>query len=90
VADVLPGLIDTPILPEGVAAAAPKQGMFRAIPPMEVAKVVWEAYHADTLHWYVPTEIVELDKAAPLAPEQTRDQMVAGTLFAALSDVTGG
>ena len=88
VADVLPGLIDTPILPPGVAHAAPKEGMFRSIAPMEVAKVVWEAYHSDTLHWYVPPEIYELDKAATLAPEQTRDQMAAGTLFAALSDVT--
>ena len=81
VADVLPGVIDTPILPPGVAAGAPKDGMFRAIPPVEVAKVVWEAYHADTLHWYVPPELVELDKAATLAPEATRDQMAAGGLF---------
>lgn len=81
VADVLPGVIDTPILPPGVAAGAPKDGMFRAIPPVEVAKVVWEAYHADTLHWYVPPELVELDKAATLAPEATRDQMAQGGLF---------
>ena len=64
VADVLPGLIDTPILPPGVAAAAPKEGMFRSIPPIEVAKMVWEAYNSDKLHWYVPAEIYELDKAA--------------------------
>ncbi len=81
VADVLPGVIDTPILPPGVAAGAPKDGMFRAIPPIEVAKVVWDAYHADTLHWYVPPELVELDKAATLAPEATRDQMAQGGLF---------
>ena len=56
-ADVLPGLIDTPILPEGAAANAPKEGMFRSIPPMEVAKVVWEAYGSDKLHWYVPPEL---------------------------------
>jgi len=81
VADVLPGLIDTPILPPEAIANAPKEGMFRAIPPMEVAKVVWEAYHADTLHWYVPPELVELDKMATLAPEATREQMVANSLF---------
>ena len=86
VADVLPGLIDTPILPAGVAAAAPKEGMFRSIPPMEVAKVVWEAYTSDTLHWYVPPEIYELDKAATLEPEKTRDAMATGTLFASLND----
>ena len=81
VADVLPGVIDTPILPPGVAEGAPKEGMFRAIPPVEVAKTVWEAYHADKLHWYVPPELVELDKAATLTPEAVRDQMVQGGLF---------
>lgn len=86
VADVLPGLIDTPILPPGVAAAAPKEGMFRSIPPMDVAKVVWEAYTSDTLHWYVPPEIYELDKAATLEPEKTRDNMANGTLFASLNE----
>ncbi|PKQ03486.1 MAG: short-chain dehydrogenase [Alphaproteobacteria bacterium HGW-Alphaproteobacteria-11] len=74
-ADVLPGLIDTPILPEGTVANAPKEGMFRAIPPVEVAKVVWEAYGSDKLHWYVPPELVELDKMAGNAPEMVRDQI---------------
>jgi hypothetical protein len=87
-ADVLPGLIDTPILPSGIAAAAPKEGMFRAIPPVEVAKVVWEAYHSDKLHWYVPPEIVELDKAATLDPEGTRDAMANGTLFETLNKLS--
>jgi NAD(P)-dependent dehydrogenase (short-subunit alcohol dehydrogenase family) len=87
-ADVLPGLIDTPILPQGIAANAPKEGMFRAIPPLEVAKVVWEAYHSNKLHWYVPAEIYELDKAATLAPEETRDNMANGTLFAQLNAAT--
>ena len=86
VADVLPGLIDTPILPPGAAANAPKEGMFRAIAPVEVAKVVWRAYHEDKLHWYVPPEIYDLDKAATLAPEQTRDQMAAGSLFHSLNE----
>lgn len=86
VADVLPGVIDTPILPPGVAQAAPKEGMFRAIPPVEVAKTVWAAYHADKLHWYVPPELVELDKAATLTPEAVRDQMAQGGLFNAASE----
>ncbi|MCF8470696.1 MAG: SDR family oxidoreductase [Parvibaculum sp.] len=76
-ADVLPGLIDTPILPPGTAANAPKEGMFRAIPPSEVAKVVWEAYGSDKLHWYVPAELAELDKAAGNAPEATREEIAA-------------
>lgn len=74
-ADVLPGLIDTPILPPGAAANAPKEGIFRAIPPVEVAKVVWEAYGSDKLHWYVPPELVELDKAAGNMPEAVREQL---------------
>lgn len=86
VADVLPVVIDTPILPPGVAEGAPKEGMFRAIPPVEVAKTVWEAYHADKLHWYVPPELVELDKAATLTPEAVRDQMAQGGLFNAASE----
>jgi NAD(P)-dependent dehydrogenase (short-subunit alcohol dehydrogenase family) len=80
VADVLPGLIDTPILPPGAVAAAPKEGMFRAIPPAEVAKVVWAAYHDEArLHWFVPPEIAELDKASALSPEAVRDQIASGS-----------
>ena len=84
VADVLPALIDTPILPEGAAAAAPKTGVFRAIPPREVAETVWEAYHSDRLHWYVPRELVALDHMATLEPERTRDEMAAGKIFATI------
>ena len=84
VADVLPALIDTPILPEGAAAAAPKTGVFRAIPPSDVADTVWEAYHSDKLHWYVPPELGALDHMATLEPERTRDEMAAGTLFATI------
>jgi len=62
--------------------------MFRAIPPIEVAKVVWQAYASDKLHWYVPPEIFDLDKAATLTPEQTRDNMANGTLFAQLTAAT--
>lgn len=87
VADVLPGLIDTPILPDGVAAAAPKEGMFRSIPPVEVARVVWRAYTEDRLHWYVPPELVELDRQATLEPEATRDRIATGSLFHTPADV---
>ncbi|HQP20663.1 MAG TPA: SDR family oxidoreductase [Phenylobacterium sp.] len=85
-ADVLPGLIDTPILPPGAVEAAPKEGMFRAIPPRAVAEVVWEAYHSDKLHWYVPPEIFELDKAATLTPEAVRDGFAKGGPFAGLTE----
>ncbi|WP_439815119.1 SDR family oxidoreductase [Zavarzinia sp. CC-PAN008] len=89
-ADVLPGLIDTPILPEGAVERAPKEGMFRAIPPMEVAKVVWEAYGSDTLHWFVPPEIQELDKASALNPEQTRDNIAKTIAFGNANSVAIG
>ncbi len=83
VADTLPGLIDTPILPDAAKANAPAEGMFRLIPPMAVAKAVWAAYHnegptPDKLHWYVPDELHELDLAATATPEAVRDQMAAG------------
>jgi NAD(P)-dependent dehydrogenase (short-subunit alcohol dehydrogenase family) len=83
VADVLPGLIDTAILPPEAKENAPKEGMWRLIPPMEVAKVVWAAYHDEPqrLHWFVPPEIGELDKQSALAPEAVRDGM-AGGVFA--------
>jgi NAD(P)-dependent dehydrogenase (short-subunit alcohol dehydrogenase family) len=78
--DVLPGLIDTPIVGPDAAKNAPKEGIFRAIPPVEIAKVVWQAYTSDKLHWYVPPEIFEMDKAATLEPERTRDRFLDGTL----------
>lgn len=90
VSDVLPALIDTPILPEGTAAGAPKSGVFRAIPPREVAETVWEAYHTDRLHWYVPRELVMLDHMATLEPERTRDELAGGTLFATIDAKVSG
>ena len=80
-ADTLPGMIDTPILPQETKDHAPKDGMFRLIPPVEVAKVVWESYGSDKLHWYVPPELHDLDKAATLTPELVRDQMAAGRML---------
>lgn len=80
VADVLPALIDTPIIPREAIAMAPKTGTFRPIHPEEIAKVVWEAYSSDQLHWYVPPELVALDHAATLTPEKSRDMMAQGKL----------
>ncbi|MBW2231462.1 MAG: SDR family oxidoreductase [Deltaproteobacteria bacterium] len=88
VADVLPGLIDTPILncdryvdgkvtsQEGersIGANIPDEGMFRLIQPSEVAEAVWNAYHEDKLHWYVPAEIEEIDLEKVKSPEAMRD-----------------
>ena len=80
-ADTLPGLIDTAIIPREAAENAPVEGMFRLTPPSAVAQAVWEAYTSDKLHWYVPPEIGELDKAATLSPEAVREQLASGGLF---------
>ena len=85
-ADTLPGLIDTAILPPGAAERAPKDGMFRLIPAVEVAKIVWEAYNSDKLHWFVPQEIGELDKASANNPEQLREQISQMMTFADLEN----
>jgi len=82
VADTLPGLIDTPLLGPDRAANAPKDGMWRVIPAIEIAKVVWEAYHGDKLHWYVPAELFDFDKAVTATPEAIRDYMAAQNLLA--------
>ena len=36
------------------------------------------------LHWYVPPELIELDKIATLEPEKTRDSLATGTIFSLL------
>jgi len=75
VADTLPGLIDTGMISREAIAGAPKTGMFRAIHPIEIAKVVWESYHnSDQLHWYVPPELKEFDLQATALPEVVRDE----------------
>ena len=80
-ADVLPGLIDTPLLPPEATQNAASEGIFRLIPPSDVAEVVWQAYHSDKLHWYVPPELVEMDKAGTLDPEAMREQLATTSLF---------
>ncbi len=90
VADTLPGLIDTPILPDEAKANAPTEGMFRLIQPIEVAQAVWSSYHdnPDRLHWFVPEEIGDLDKASAMDPEGTRAGIASqGPLAAALEEV---
>ena len=62
--------------------------MFRLIPPTEVAKIVWEAYNSDKLHWYVPDEIGDLDKAAGNNPELVREQISQMMAFAEAQNAT--
>ena len=87
-ADVLPGLIDTPILrapqydangkdistgERNVGPAAVDEGPFRLIPPSEIANAVWQAYTSTKIHWYVPAELEDVDKAKSQDVEAFRD-----------------
>jgi NAD(P)-dependent dehydrogenase (short-subunit alcohol dehydrogenase family) len=92
VADVLPGVIDTaifgdsPVYVDGqrqsnlartVVDQAPKEGPFRLVPPRQVAEAVWRCYEGDPrLHWYVPEEIEDIDRAKASAPEAMRDARI--------------
>ncbi len=89
-ADISPGIIDTPLwdatLYSSDGAAQPFPNMARAnvgrtdasrtLPPDDVAACAWEAYHADRIHWYVPPELVERDRAKAADPERLRDEMI--------------
>ena len=81
--DLLPGLIDTPLLGDQMRAMAPPDGMWRLINPAEVAKTVWEAYHQDKLHWYVPEELRAFHRQVVDEPELIREERTA--LLAAMS-----
>lgn len=75
-ADALPGLIRTGMTSDEFLQTAPTKGPFRLIEAIEVAKVVWASYHdASKLHWYIPEELAELDKAASNDPELLRDKL---------------
>ncbi len=85
-ADVLPALVDTPILEStedftsgespGIAMKknATPEGAMRLVPPEEVAELVFEAYGADRVHWYIPAEMEAVDKARAGGVEPLRDQ----------------
>ncbi len=81
VADLLPGLIDTPILSASVKAMAPADGMWRLTPPSEVADAVWAAYHGDKLHWYIPEELKAFDIQVAAEPEVVRAERAALAAF---------
>jgi NAD(P)-dependent dehydrogenase (short-subunit alcohol dehydrogenase family) len=84
-ADVLPALVDTKILETafdhsngtkpGIAMkeAATAEGAMRLVQPEEVAEIVWEAYGSDRLHWYIPTEMENAERARAGSIEAMRD-----------------
>ena len=76
VSDLLPGLIDTPLLGEPLRSHAPAEGMWRMTPPSEVADTAWRAYHEDRVHWYVPEELKAFDLEAVEQPERVREERV--------------
>ncbi len=45
------------------------------MPARSVADCVWQAYQGDKLHYYVPDEIGDLDRAKAAGPEAYRDRM---------------
>ncbi len=75
--DLLPGLINTPILSDTMRNMAPPDGMWRLVQPAEVAETVWRAYHEDKLHWYVPEELKAFDVQAVQEPEAVREERTA-------------
>ena len=77
VADVLPGLIDTGMMPAERRDTLPKDGPWRLVHPREVAEAAWTAYTSDVLHGYVPAELKDLDVQATADPEAARDRLLA-------------
>ena len=76
-ADLLPGLVDTPLLSASMRAMAPEDGMWRLVPVEEVARVVWSAYHGDLLHWYVPEQLRDFHRQVVAEPEVVREERTA-------------
>jgi NAD(P)-dependent dehydrogenase (short-subunit alcohol dehydrogenase family) len=76
-ADLLPGLIDTPLLSDVMRQMAPAEGMWRLVKPREVAQTVWAAYGSDRLHWYIPEELREFHQEVVAGPERVREDRTA-------------
>lgn len=76
-ADLLPGLIDTPLLPDSLRAMAPPEGMWRLTPASAVAEAAWAAYHSEKLHYYVPEELKQFDIQVTADPEGAREERAA-------------
>ncbi len=76
-ADVLPGIVDTAMLPPETRALLPTAGAWRLVQPREVAEAVWRAYGEDRIHWYVPEELKDFHLMAVSEPEQARDYFIA-------------
>jgi NAD(P)-dependent dehydrogenase (short-subunit alcohol dehydrogenase family) len=75
VSDILPGVIDTPMIGKEIRDHLPKSGMWRLISSDEIAKTVWKSYHSNNIHWYVPKELEDLERDVAINPIEARDKL---------------
>lgn len=86
---VMPGIIDTPLWKSSRYVEGKTDSNYEAIPkmnanktdatrtvaPTEVADAVWNAYHGDKVHYYIPADLEE--RATRTAtPEEIRDEAI--------------
>ena len=75
VSDILPGVIDTPMISKEIRDHLPESGMWRLISSDEIAETVWASYHSNDIHWYVPKELEGLEKVVANDPIKARDNL---------------
>ena len=75
VSDILPGVIDTPMISKEIRDHLPESGMWRLISSDEIAETVWASYHSNDIHWYVPKELEDLEKVILNDPIKARDNL---------------
>ena len=75
VSDILPGVIDTPMISKEIRDHLPESGMWRLISSDEIAETVWASYHSNDIHWYVPKELEDLEKVVANDPIKARDKL---------------
>ena len=76
-ADILPGVIDTPMISKDIRQNLPKSGIWRLISSDEIAKTVWKAYNSNKIHWYVPEELENFEQEVAKNPEEAREILKA-------------
>ena len=77
VSDILPGVIDTPLISQDIRSTLPSDGMWRLIPAEDIAKTVYRAYEEDKIHWYVPEDLEDLEKLVVEDPVKARDEVIS-------------
>ena len=76
VSDILPGVIDTPMISKEIRDHLPESGMWRLISSDEIAETVWASYHSNDIHWYVPKELEDLEKVVANDPIKARLSLI--------------